>query len=589
MTVKKINCIVLFITFALLSGCATKRTEPKQLFCPPPPQQNCQHRLWNGVPYDTSSENVKKLEWYWSFDQVKQINTPNDEWCLSFYTNNRAVLTYSDENQQKGMLVRMVNPNKGTMESGIGVPIDGSYGAFSFVGDDAAFSAEQLEDIVGNSNIYFGKFKGNLITGLKSAGETINKNSYSWESQPALSPDGTVLFYSSDMNMSSSGHDLFYSVKMTDGNWSEPINCGEMINSQCDELTPFVTKNGKELYFSSAGPETVGGYDIFVSQISPVFWNYAKKGDLQSLREKNFFTMAENLKPPLNTSADELFPSSPVDTDSLLYYSSNQKSGEGGLVMMQGGFDIYVRIKNIVPKKIVQKVKKVEKEPEVPQVSPTYTLEGTVFNATTNEPVPDAEITVKQMPERTNYTETKSDKQGDYKVKLEKNKEYEIVAQARDLFFDAFSMRVDPTDTLRYVERDIYIPENLTLRINFPTNEFMNPYRYTIDSNGVETSMLWESSIEILAENIMKSKDYLEKIIFVGHTDDVGTEEYNKQLGQRRVDFIIAQLIKRGVPAKLLEGRSAGELEPLKARPEEDIKMWRKRCRRVELVKVNKS
>ena len=530
-----------------------------------------------------------KKDWYWSFEQVKQINTPDDEWALSFYSGNRAVLTYSDSKQQKGMLVRMVNPDKGTMESGIGVPIEGSYGAFSFSGDDVAFAGEQSEDIQGNSNIYFGKFKGNLVTGMKSAGETINKTNYSWESQPALSPDGNVLFFSSDINISSSGHDLFYTVKMPDGNWSEPINCGDMINSQCDELTPYVSKNGKELYFSSSGPETVGGYDIFVSKISPDFWNYAKRGDLQSLKEKNFFSMGENLRPPLNTIADELFPSSPVDPDSLLYYSSNQKSGVGGMVMMQGGFDIYVREKHIVPKKIVQKIKKVEKEPEVPKVTPTYTLEGTVFNATTKEPVPDAEITVKQMPEKTTYTETKSDKQGDYKVKLEKNKEYEIVAQARDLFFDAFSMRVEPTDTLTYIEKDIYIPENLTLRVNFPTDEYSNPYRYTLDSNGVETSMAWESSIDILAENLLKSKEYIEKIVFYGHTDDVGTEEYNKQLGQRRVDFIIYQLVKRGVPAKLLEGKSAGELEPLPQRPDEDIKMWRKRCRRVELVKVNKS
>ncbi|MBI5325223.1 MAG: PD40 domain-containing protein [Ignavibacteriae bacterium] len=589
MTVINFNRLLLILSFIVLVGCSSGRTQPKQLFCPPPPQQNCQHRDWNGTPYDTNSENVKKLDWYWSFEQVRQINTPNDEWCLSFYSNNKAALTYSDGNQQKAMLVRMVNPDKGTMESGIGVALDGSYGAFSFDGDDAAFSAEQTEDIIGNSNIYFGKLKGNLITGMKPAGEMINKNNYSWESQPAISPDGNVLFYSSDINISTSGHDLFFAVKLADGSWSEPINCGDMINSQCDELTPFVSKNGKELYFSSSGPETVGGYDIFVSQISPDLWNYAKRGDLQSLREKNLFSMAENLKPPLNTSADELFPSSPVDTDSLLYYSSNQKSGEGSLVMMQGGFDIYVRIKNIVPKKIVQKIKKIEKEPEVPKVTPTYILEGTVFNATTKEPVPNAEITVKQMPEKTTYTETKSNKQGDYKVKLEKNKEYEIVAQARDLFFDAFSMRVEPTDTLTYIEKDIYIPENLTLRVNFPTDEYSNPYRYTIDSNGVETSMTWESSIDILAENLMKSKEYLEKIIFYGHTDDVGTEEYNKQLGQRRVDFIIAQLVKRGVPAKILEGKSAGEIEPLPQRLDEDIKMWRKRCRRVELVKVNKS
>jgi outer membrane protein OmpA-like peptidoglycan-associated protein len=58
------------------------------------------------------------------------------------------------------------------------------------------------------------------------------------------------------------------------------------------------------------------------------------------------------------------------------------------------------------------------------------------------------------------------------------------------------------------------------------------------------------------------------------------------KLGKQRVDFVIDQLVQRGVPRALLEGRSAGErLKPTK-RPNESQDLWRKRSRRVELVKV---
>ncbi len=578
----------LFFLLFLASGCALWHTEPKQLVCPPPPQQDCYPAQWNGTPYDTSWDAVKNRDFYYTFSRVKQINSPNDEWSLAFYSYNRAVLTYSDGNRQKVMLVRMVNYDKGTMESGVGVPLEGNAGAFTFGGNGMAFAAEKVNDIIGNSDIYFANLNGNMLEDVVPAGENINKNKYSWESQPSLSEDGNVLFFSSDIGMDTAGDDIYFSVKMPDGSWSEAINCGDMVNSKCDELTPYVTKDGKTLYFSSNGHETVGGYDIFSSEISDKFWADVKQGDIEALKNGNYFSKAENLKPPLNTPADELFPSSPGDYDSLLYYASNQKSGENSMVMMQGGFDIFVRKKVYNPKKIIVEKKKL-KEAEVPKVKPTYILEGTVFNAETNEPVPKADVTVKKVPENTIYTETKSNDEGKYKVNLEKNKDYQIVASAQKFFFDAFSMRVDSTDTVTYVTKNVYVPKELTLRVNFPTDEYMNPYRYVLDSNGVESNMTWEASLDILADNIMKSKEFIEKIIFVGNTDDVGTDEYNKQLGQRRVDFIISELEKRGVPAELLEGRSAGERELLPKRPGEDINMWRKRCRRVELQKINKA
>jgi outer membrane protein OmpA-like peptidoglycan-associated protein len=126
----------------------------------------------------------------------------------------------------------------------------------------------------------------------------------------------------------------------------------------------------------------------------------------------------------------------------------------------------------------------------------------------------------------------------------------------------------------------------LTLRINFPTDIFDNPYRYTLDSNGVETVQTWQMQLDNLAENIIKSKDKLKIIVLTGHTDDIGSAGYNLTLGKKRVDFVKDELIKRGVPEALLETKSAGKSKPLVKRETEEIEMYRMRLRRVELSKV---
>jgi OOP family OmpA-OmpF porin len=89
-----------------------------------------------------------------------------------------------------------------------------------------------------------------------------------------------------------------------------------------------------------------------------------------------------------------------------------------------------------------------------------------------------------------------------------------------------------------------------------------------------------------LAENIRLDIQNLQKIILVGHTDDVGTNEYNIGLGSRRVNFVKSELIKRGVPGEIIETRTAGEGEPLGRRPGEELDMFRKRLRRVTVEKI---
>ncbi len=81
---------------------------------------------------------------------------------------------------------------------------------------------------------------------------------------PALSPDETRLFFSSDKPGGYGGMDLYYSEKK-DGNWKEPVNMGPLINTPCSESFPFAASDGK-LFFSSDGLPGFGGKDIFYSQ-----------------------------------------------------------------------------------------------------------------------------------------------------------------------------------------------------------------------------------------------------------------------------------------------------------------------------------
>jgi outer membrane protein OmpA-like peptidoglycan-associated protein len=91
--------------------------------------------------------------------------------------------------------------------------------------------------------------------------------------------------------------------------------------------------------------------------------------------------------------------------------------------------------------------------------------------------------------------------------------------------------------------------------------------------------------MDILAQNIIQSVARLKKIQLIGHTDDVGTDSYNINLAKKRVEFVITELVKRGVPENILEGKYAGKSKTLQKRESEDLEMWRKRLRRVELQK----
>ncbi|PSL47914.1 WD40 repeat protein [Chitinophaga niastensis] len=125
----------------------------------------------------------------------------------------------------------------------------------------------------------------------------------------ALSKDGSILYFASDMPGGQGGTDIWYSERQTDGNWGTPQNCGPAINTSEEEEFPTIAPDGN-LYFSSKGLVGMGGFDIFKANGSKAQWS-----------------TPENLHYPMNTSGDDFYFVSREDGSG--YLSSNRTGGKG--------------------------------------------------------------------------------------------------------------------------------------------------------------------------------------------------------------------------------------------------------------------
>ncbi len=101
-------------------------------------------------------------------------------------------------------------------------------------------------------------------------------NSAAWESQPALTADGRTLFFVSDRRGSYGRRDIWKSQLGEDGYWGVPENLGAGINTAGDDLSPFIHANSRTLYFSSEGHVGMGGFDLFSTEYRNGQWTFPK-------------------------------------------------------------------------------------------------------------------------------------------------------------------------------------------------------------------------------------------------------------------------------------------------------------------------
>ncbi|MDQ3110129.1 MAG: tetratricopeptide repeat protein [Bacteroidota bacterium] len=225
----------------------------------------------------------------------------------------------------------------------------------------------------------------------KNMGKGINSSYF--EDGAVLSPDGNTLYF-----MSERGQDLAYKGQKGYGRsdiwmatrkdkttWNEPVNLGPVINTEYDEGGIFPAPDGKTLYFSSNGHNSMGGYDIFMTRF-----------------ENNAWTTPVNVGYPVNTIANErMFL---LSADGKTAYLDSDR--EGGL----GDRDIYtIDMSALMPK---------------PHTGPYMSLlTGSVFNGD-GKPVA-AELKVYDA-NGTLVATSSSSTEGNYQFSLEGDKTYEV-------------------------------------------------------------------------------------------------------------------------------------------------------------------
>lgn len=116
--------------------------------------------------------------------------------------------------------------------------------------------------------------------------------------------------------------DIYFSKKMSDGTWSEPIRLGSHINTPYDEDAPFITRDGKTLYFASTGHNSIGGYDIFKC-VKEESGNWSKP---------------VNVGTPLNTAGDDIYYIE-YDNGTIGFFASKRAKGTGQLDIYSAEFE----------------------------------------------------------------------------------------------------------------------------------------------------------------------------------------------------------------------------------------------------------
>jgi hypothetical protein len=136
-------------------------------------------------------------------------------------------------------------------------------------------------------------------------------NTNYWEGSVCFSPDEKFVYFASERPNGLGGRDIWFAQRLPDGTYGGVKNLGSTINTPFDEDAPFITADGKTMFFSSTGHNSTGGYDIFRSDLKNGKWG-----------------TPYNIGKPVNTNQDDKYYWVSADGQRG-YYSSERKGGYG--------------------------------------------------------------------------------------------------------------------------------------------------------------------------------------------------------------------------------------------------------------------
>lgn len=344
-----------------------------------------------------------------------------------------------------------------------------------------------------------------------SNGEWIKKGALSINNKeydcvfPHISKDGSQLYFASNMPGGLGGYDLYVANKVSDTTWSEPKNLGATINSELDEMYPYVDND--TLYFSSKGKKGFGGADIYKS--------YLVNGE---------YVEAENLGKPYNSSKDD-FSFIIKNEERSGYFSSNRE----GLTGYDYIYEFYI--------------------PESPD-----TINGIALNKITSKPIKDIEVKLHKVDSNgvpQLIEEYLTDQSGKVQLILEKHVEFLVTFYHPG--FDAQTFEIpaeNREDVIAKFGQLLFLPIPKKDDIIKIDNIYFDYNKSTIKE---ESYPVLDAIVEYL--NVKSSIS----VELSAHTDSRGSDSYNMNLSKKRAKSVVDHLVSKGIAKARLTPKGYGE------------------------------
>jgi outer membrane protein OmpA-like peptidoglycan-associated protein len=367
-------------------------------------------------------------------------------------------------------------------------------------------------------------------------------NSDEWDADAMISSDGKAIIFSSQRKDANKGTgidllpfentDIYVCIK-NDNGWSEPLNLGPQINTRFTDRTPYLHSDMKTLYFSSNGHGGLGDLDVFkVTRLNDTSWTE--------------WSDPINMGKEINTTNSDW--GYKISTDGkLAYFACLNNDNNNDIYTVE--LPVYLRPGFVV------------------------TISGKLVDKN-NKPM---ESTIKWEDLETDKVvgESKSNpKDGSFFIVLPLGKVYGYFIDKDEYYPISNNIDLRTEKEPIEVENDIemvtfkqMIDEGIAVPINnlfFPVNK---------DKLLPESIPELKRVAEIISANNLK-------VEISGHTDNVGTEEYNQELSDKRAKAVRDYLISIGVSKELITIIGFGATKPIADNETEEGKA---RNRRVEL------
>ncbi|WP_276371299.1 OmpA family protein [Chryseolinea sp. H1M3-3] len=385
---------------------------------------------------------------------------------------------------------------------------------------------------------------------------------------PAISEDGTVLYFASDKPGGFGGTDIYRTTR-TNGVWGPIVNLGPIVNSAEDEAFPFLVEN--TLYFTSNGWGGLGGLDLFKCELSP-----------------DGISAPVNLGYPINSTSDDF--SLIINPEQRSGYFASARNGNDDIFSFQMLTNVDVlamgRVTNILGELVSgHKAIVTEKSTgdtlavETDKGSLTFLGErGKAYDVTVaheNYQTTSQELNIpKNGPETENFSillKNKDDgsgsellvvdtEQGTSKMYITSGKSLTEITEKDSLLYlktpkgneyltkgNLSKIRTDPSPVLKKLGMEKSDRTNLR-------NIYFDFDMATLD----EEDKIYLDQVKMILEH-----DRSLKLLIAGHADDRGDEDYNIGLSQRRVQVVTKYLAGHGISKDRIIQKAYGESLPV--------------------------